>query len=122
MAILWTGAADASIGCFKAKYTYSFWRPIQAGGGNPDLIADPNWLPLGTTPNHPEYPAQHGCISSAIAHLIEGYFGTQKVHIVVDSLAFPDGVHTHSFDDTRDMFWRSFERVSTPGSTSAFAE
>lgn len=111
MAILWTGAADASIGCFNAKYHYSFWRPvtaIPAGGGNPDLIADPNWLPLAATPNHPEYPAQHGCFSNAVSHLIEGYFETPKVHIVVDSSVFADGVHTHTFDDTEDLFEEVF--------------
>src|ERR1700743_96910 len=78
MAILWTGFADAGIGCFNAKYHYGFWRPvtaIPAGGGNPDLTADANWLPLGTTPNHPEYPAAHACITSAVLHLIAGYFG-----------------------------------------------
>ena len=83
MAILWTGFADAGIGCFNAKYHYGFWRPvtaIPAGGGNPDLTADPAWLPLGTTPNHPEYPAAHACITSAVSHLIAGYFGTSKVH------------------------------------------
>jgi hypothetical protein len=41
--------------------------------------------------------------------LIAGYFGTPKVHIVMDSLAFKDGPHTHSFDDTHDfldeVFW-----------------
>ena len=107
MAILWTGFADAGIGCFNAKYHYSFWRPVTAiptGGGNPDLTADANWLPLGTTPNHPEYPAAHACITSAVSHLIAGYFGTHKVHIVVDSLSFKDGTHTHSFDDTHDFF------------------
>jgi hypothetical protein len=111
MAILWTGAADASIGCFNGKYQYSFWRPvtaIQAGGGNSDLPIDSDWLPLGTTPNHPEYPAQHGCISNAISHLIEGYFGTPQVHIVVDSLVFPDGTHTHVFEDTHDLFKEVF--------------
>jgi hypothetical protein len=110
-AMLWTGAADASIACFHAKYTYNFWRPvtaIPAGGGNGDLLMDPGWLPLGTTPNHPEYPAQHGCISNAIAHVIEAYFGTPRVHIVVDSTVFPDGVHTHTFEDTRDLFREVF--------------
>ena len=38
-----------------------------------------------------------------------GYFGTTKAHIVVDSTAFQDGVHTHTFEDTRDfmdeVFW-----------------
>lgn len=40
--------------------------------------------------------------------LIQDYFGTTKVHIVVDSLAFKDGVHTHTFDDTRDLFGEVF--------------
>jgi hypothetical protein len=62
MAMLWTGVADAAIGCFNGKYKYGFWRPLTAipgGGGNALLTADPAWLPLGTTPNHPEYPAAH---------------------------------------------------------------
>ena len=86
MAILWTGYTDAIIGCFDGKYTYSFWRPvtaINAGGGNPDLKADSGWLPLGATPNHPEYPAAHACASGAVSTLIDGYFGTTKVYIAV---------------------------------------
>lgn len=111
MAILWTGFADAAIGCWNAKFTYSFWRPvtaIPAGGGNPELVADFNWTPLGTTPAHPEYPAAHGCVTGAVSTLIGDYFKTQHVHIVVDSLAFNDGVHTHTFDDTSDLFREVF--------------
>ena len=103
-AVLFTGFADAAIGCFNAKYTYSFWRPvtaIQVGGGNPALLADPDWMPLGITPNHPEYPAAHGCVTSAISKLVWDFFGTPKVHIVINSYAF-NPVHTHTFDDTRD--------------------
>jgi hypothetical protein len=112
MAILWTGYADSVIGCFNAKYKYGFWRPvtaIPAGGGNPDLSADSAWLPLASTPSHPEYPAAHGCITGAVSALIAGSFGTTKVHMVADSLAFQDGVHAHTFEDTRDLmdevFW-----------------
>jgi hypothetical protein len=104
MAILWTGAADAIIGCWDAKYTYSFWRPvtaIAAGGGSSDLSADSTWLPFATTPNHPEYPSAHGCYTGAVTTLIAGYFGTTKVHITVDSTVFQDGVHTRTFEDTR---------------------
>jgi hypothetical protein len=111
MAMLWTGYADAAIGCFNAKYHYSFWRPVTAipdGGGNAALTAEPGWTPLGTTPNHPEYPAAHACDASAISHVIEGYFGTQEVHLVVDSLAFTDGVHTHVFENTKDLFGEVF--------------
>ncbi len=107
MAVLWTGFADSLIACFDAKYHYSFWRPVTAirdGGGNSDLIADPNWTPLGVTPNHPEYPAAHACATSTASRLVRDYFGTHKVRIVVDSLAFSDGVHTHTFDDTTDWF------------------
>src|SRR5262249_53843957 len=112
MAVLWTGYADSVIGCFNAKYAYGFWRPvtaIRAGGGNPDLTAYPAWTPLGTTPNHPEYPAAHGCVTGTVSHLIKDYFGTPRVHLVVDSLAFTDGVHTHTFDDTRALFREVFD-------------
>jgi len=107
MAVLWTGFADSTIGCWNAKFTYNFWRPvtaIRAGGGNPELAGDPNWTPLGTTPSHPEYPAAHGCVTGTVSDLIEDFFKTSKVHIVVDSLVFTDGVHTHSFEDTHDLF------------------
>jgi hypothetical protein len=111
MAILWTGFADSAIGCWNAKFTYNFWRPVtavQAGGGNPDLLGDPNWTPLGTTPAHPEYPAAHGCVTGAVSELIRDYFGTRRVHIVVDSVVFTDGVHTHDFEDTEDLFEEVF--------------
>ncbi len=112
VAVLWTGYADAAIGCFNGKYRYGFWRPVTAipvGGGEPqELTADPGWLPLGTTPNHPEYPAAHGCLTGAVTTLIADYFGTTKVNVVVDSKAFTT-VHTHTFADTRDLmdevFW-----------------
>jgi hypothetical protein len=107
MAMLWTGYADAGIGCWNAKFTYNFWRPvtaIRAGGGNSELMMDPNWTSLGTTPNHPEYPAAHGCVTGVSSRLVEDFFGTRKVRIVVDSTAFADGVHTHMFDSTADWF------------------
>ena len=112
MAMLWTGVADSAIGCFNAKYKYGFWRPITAipaGGGNADTVADPSWVSLATTPNHPEYPAAHGCLTGAASTLIADFFGTTRVHILTDSLAFSDGVHQHVFEDTRDLmdevFW-----------------
>jgi len=107
MAMLWTGYADAVIGCFNAKYKFRFWRPvtaISAGGGNSELTAESTWLPLATTPAHPEYPAAHGCITGAVSTLVAGYFGTTRVHFVADSVALTDGIHTHTFEDTRDLF------------------
>lgn len=112
MAMVWSGYADAAIGCFNGKYQYGFWRPvtaIPAGGGSSDLTADPSWSPLAVTPAHPEYPAAHACITGAVTPLIASFFGTTSVHILTDSKAFTDSVHQHTFEDTRDLmdevFW-----------------
>jgi hypothetical protein len=118
MAMLWTGYADAAIGCFNAKYKFGFWRPVTAipagGGGSPfsssDLQPDSAWTPSGgATPSHPEYPAAHGCVTGAVSTLIADFFGTTRVTIAVDSKAFTDGLHQHTFTDTRDLmdevFW-----------------
>jgi hypothetical protein len=103
MAMLWTGYADSVIGCWNAKYSFSFWRPvtaIRAGGGNPQLSGDPTWTPLGATPAHPEYPAAHGCVTGAVSTILAGYFGTQQVQFTVDSLV----THTtHTYDSTNDL-------------------
>ena len=112
MAMLWTGYADAGIGCYNAKYKYGFWRPataIPAGGGSSDLTADPAWTALAATPAHPEYPAAHACITGAVTPLVADFFGTTRVHVLMDSKAFTDSVHQHTFEDTRDwndeVFW-----------------
>lgn len=117
MAVLWTGLADSFIGCWDAKYTYGFWRPvtaIQAGGGNSALTADPAWLSLGTTPGHPEYPSAHGCATGAVTTLIARYFGTTKVHVVVDSKRFRmASIRTRS--RIRAISWmKSFGRGFSP--------
>lgn len=102
-AMSYAAYADGFIGCMNAKYTFSFWRPvtaIQNGDidGNPDTGADPSWLPLVTTPNHPEYPSAHGCVSGALAETLVAYFGTGKLPIFVDSAI--TGTTRH-FDDVR---------------------
>lgn len=71
-------AADAFIACFDGKYTYSAWRPytaIRAGDtdGNPDTVADPAWTPLVRTPNHPEYPANHACVTTSFATTVDNW-------------------------------------------------
>ncbi len=103
MAMLWAGFADAGIGCWNAKFSFSFWRPvtaIQAGGGNPALTVDPNWLPLANTPSHPEYPAAHGCVTGAVSTILAGYFGTPNLTFSVDSKVTNT---THTFTSTNDL-------------------
>jgi PAP2 superfamily len=88
-------AADGAIGCWHSKYYWKFWRPITAireaaSDGNPATEADPAWTPLfdpatpqfGTplvTPGFPDHPAGHGCISGAMVHTLQRFFGTDKI-------------------------------------------
>jgi hypothetical protein len=103
-AMAYTAEADALIGCFNAKYHFSFCRPVTAirNGdidSNPDTVADPNWAPLATTPNHPEYPAAHGCVTGAFADVLKSYFGNPNVEISVNSAATGK---THTFNNIRE--------------------
>jgi hypothetical protein len=79
-------ASDAGIACFDAKYHYTFWRPVTAIqhadiDGNDLTTADPTWTPLLTTPNHPEYPAAHGCLTSADAEVAAKLLDTHRIEI-----------------------------------------
>jgi hypothetical protein len=39
------------------------------------------WRPLLVTPNHPEYPAAHGTITSAMAEVLSRFLGTQRFNL-----------------------------------------
>src|SRR4051812_7208108 len=69
-AILNIAMADTAFTTWSGKRFYGSvptevtWRPVTSipladTDGNPDTASDPNWLPLITTPSHPEYPAGH---------------------------------------------------------------
>jgi hypothetical protein len=80
--------ADAGMACFDSKYTYLLWRPITAIrnadlDGNPDTSPDATWAPLVTTPNHPEYPSQHGCLTSALGQVLANALGTSSIDATV---------------------------------------
>jgi hypothetical protein len=75
-------SADAGIACFDSKYHYMFWRPITAirDDGN---LADASWTPLLTTPNHPEYPSAHGCLTSAVDGVLVNFLGTTNLNVTI---------------------------------------
>jgi hypothetical protein len=89
---------DALISCLFAKYYYLFWRPVTAidptavtadgfgpvpgfDDGNPATVEQLGWRPLLTTPNHPEYPAAHGSITSAMTEVFSNFLGTQRFNL-----------------------------------------
>jgi membrane-associated phospholipid phosphatase len=92
--------ADSAIAFYDAKYTYRLWRPVTAirlagTDGNPDTVADPNWLPLtGNTPADPSYPGAHSTISAAGAEVLTSFYRDRQA-FTLTSPALP-GV-TRSF-------------------------
>jgi hypothetical protein len=92
MAMVSVTAADAAIACFDAKYHYAYWRPITAiragdTDGNPRTLGDPDWQTLlPGTPNHPEYPSAHSCITPATARVIARFLGTEQIELTIPSL------------------------------------
>jgi hypothetical protein len=80
--------SDTGIACFDAKYYYTFSRPVTAIqhadiDGNDLTTADLSWTPLITTPNHPEYPAAHGCLTSSDAEVDAMLLDTHRIEIEV---------------------------------------
>jgi hypothetical protein len=98
--------ADALIACFDAKYHYAFWRPITAiragdTDGNDETVGDPGWSPLlPVTPNHPEYPSAHSCVTPAGGRVIARFLGTEEIDFTVPSLT---GLGDRHYARARDL-------------------
>ena len=89
MAMLSVAQADAGNACFESKYHYLFWRPSSAitldGDNNAATTMDATWTPHVSTPNHPEYPAAHSCVTTATAEILRNYFGTSNITFDINS-------------------------------------
>jgi hypothetical protein len=108
MAMMTVVRADALIACFDAKYHYAFWRPITAiragdTDGNDATVADPNWLPLlPATPNHPENPSAHSCVTPASGRVIARFLGTNEIDYTVPSITGLGDRHYNRVQDLDD--------------------
>jgi hypothetical protein len=81
-------SSDAGIACMDSKYHYLLWRPVTAiqgaaADGNAATDAAPSWSPLLTTPNHPEYPSAHGCVTAATVAVLESVLKTKTIDVDV---------------------------------------
>jgi PAP2 superfamily len=100
--------ADTQIACWSAKYHYGFWRPVTAiaepgrDDGNPSTMKDPVWTPTVVTPNHPEYPAAHGCLTSAMAEVLTEFLGTKRIDVTLSSTTVAT-MPTRHFERARDL-------------------
>jgi len=87
-------AADAFIAVFDGKYAYNLWRPITAIRNaditnNPATPREAAWLPLGTTPMHPEYPCAHCIVASAVSNVLQAVVGNEVGEITLASPTAP---------------------------------
>jgi hypothetical protein len=84
-AVLNIAMADTAFTIWSAKRFYGSiptevtWRPATSipladFDGNPATDPDPDWLPLVTTPSHPEYPAGHPAQNGAAATVLLSHF------------------------------------------------
>ena len=61
--------------------------------------ADATWTPVVPTPNHPEYPAAHSCVSTSTAEILRGFFRTNQVSFKLDSTVSDTIVHSFTTTD-----------------------
>ena len=105
MAMVSVTYADGLIACFDAKYHFLFWRPITAiragdTDGNDATVGDPAWSTLlPGTPNHPEYPSAHSCITPAAGLVIARFLGTPEIDFTIPSLTGLGDRHYARADD-----------------------
>jgi hypothetical protein len=105
-AMVWTAYQDAIGACFESKYHHNFWRPASAvqladTDGNPATQPDPDWAPHLPTPNHPEYPAAHSCVSAAVAETLRSFYGTRRLRFEFNSAVA--GTVAHRYERTDDL-------------------
>lgn len=89
---------DASVVCWRSKFTYNQLRPVTYIQQN----IDNTWLPLIGTPPHPEYPAAHAFITSSIMEVLTSIFGK--------NYSFTD--HTYDFLGFPSRSYTSFENAA----------
>jgi membrane-associated phospholipid phosphatase len=73
LAMLNIALLDAAVACWDAKYAYRYIRPSQL---------DPELKPLFPPPNHPSYPAAHGCLSTAAATVLSAVFPRDREQLL----------------------------------------
>ncbi len=105
--------ADAAVTAWSSKYTYEFWRPIDAihladQDGNDATMADPTWRPLLITPPFPEYVSGHSTFSGAAAAEVLTQLLGDNISFTAESLGLPGVTRSFSnFDEAAEEAGRS---------------
>lgn len=89
---------DASVVCWRSKYLYNQLRPVTYIQQH----IDNTWLPFIATPAHPEYPAAHAFLTTAVMETLASVFGNK----------YPFTDHTYDFRGFPSRSYTSFEQVA----------
>ncbi|HEU4688152.1 MAG TPA: vanadium-dependent haloperoxidase [Vicinamibacterales bacterium] len=128
LALLNIAMADTAFTIWSAKRFYGSsplevtWRPVTsiplaAIDGNPDTAPDADWLPLVTTPSHPEYPAGHPSLNGAAATVLLAYFRHRQQSFTLTTTGQPNrtyhSIATARSDGNRARVWGGMHYPST---------
>ncbi|MBA3647201.1 MAG: vanadium-dependent haloperoxidase [Chitinophagales bacterium] len=96
---------DAAISCWQTKYNFNLVRPITY---ITTVLGHTTWLPLLTTPAHPEYSSAHAVLSVANAVVLTQIFG--------DNYSFTD--HTYDYLGYAPRAFTSFRALAEDAANS----
>jgi hypothetical protein len=103
-AVLNIAMAETAFTIWSAKRYYgelpleTTWRPVTSipladTDGNAETVADADWMPLVSTPSHPEYPAGHPGQNGAAATVLLRAFRSEQVFTLTTATQ-PDRTYT----------------------------
>lgn len=136
LAVLNIAMADTAFTIWSAKRHYGAdpsavtWRPLTAitladEDGLAETAPDPSWLPLVTTPSHPEYPAGHPALNGAAATILSSHFVEQQTFTLTTlgqpNKTYNDISHARA-DGNNARIWGGMHYPSTVGISDATGE
>jgi hypothetical protein len=136
LAVLNVAMADTALTIWSAKRHYGAdptavtWRPLTAitladTDGNAETTPDPAWLPLVTTPSHPEYPAGHPALNGAAATVLGSHFADVQTFTLTTS-GLPSQTYTYisqaRADGNNARIWGGMHYPSTVAVSDAVGE
>ena len=136
LAVLNIAMADTAFTIWSAKRHYGAdpaevtWRPLTAitladTDGIAETAADPDWLPLVTTPSHPEYPAGHPALNGAAATVLLSHFADVQT-FTLTTAGLPSqtytGISQARADGNNARIWGGMHYPSTVAISDAVGE
>lgn len=136
LAVLNIAMADTAFTTWSGKRFYGAdpnavtWRPVTSipladTDGNPETAPDPDWLPLITTPSHPEYPAGHPSLNGSAATVLLSHFDDEQT-FTLTTIGQPSRTYTSiaqaRSDGNNGRVWGGMHYPSTVAISDAQGE